>query len=117
MKFTKQITDEDFLAEVGGRLTQLRLENNLTQSQLANQSGVSKRTLERMESGSVATQLSSFIRICRALNILERFNDLIPEQSESPIQQLKLQKKKRRRASSKASSKRTDPTWEWGEGS
>ena len=66
-----EITDEAVLSELGSRLAQVRLERNLTQAQLAEQAGVSKRTVERLESGSVATQLSGFIRVCRVLELLD----------------------------------------------
>jgi transcriptional regulator with XRE-family HTH domain len=99
MNITKQTTDETILSELGARLAQIRLERNLTQAQLAGQAGISKRTMERLESGAVATQLSGFIRVCRALNLVERFDLLIPEAAPSPIAQLKLQGRKRRRAS------------------
>ncbi len=56
MKITKQTTDDAVLAELG-----TRLERNLPQGQLAKQARVSKRTVERLEAGTVATQLSGFI--------------------------------------------------------
>src|ERR1039457_6233038 len=90
MKITKQATDEAILREVGGRLAQVRLDRNLTQAQLAEQAGVSKRTVARLESGSVAMQLSGFIRICRVLDVIERFDLLVPEPVPSPVAQLKM---------------------------
>ena len=87
MKITKQATDDVVLAELGGRLARIRLERNLTQGQLAEQAGVSKRTVERLESGAVATQLSGFIRVCRVLGVLERLDTLVPEPVPSPIAQ------------------------------
>ena len=117
MNITRQTTDEVVLSELGARLAQVRLEWNLTQAQLAGQAGVSKRTVERLESGAVATQLSGFIRVCRALNLIERFELLIPEAAPSPIAQLKLQGRKRRRASTtKAATKAVKPStakWSW----
>ena len=101
MKITKQATDEAILSELGGRLAQVRLERNLTQAQLAAQAGVSKRTVERLESGSVATQLSGFIRVCRVLDVIERFDLLVPEPVPSPVEQLKLRGRKRQRASAR----------------
>ena len=79
MKIDSRSTDEAVLAEFGNRLATLRLERNLTQSQLAREAGVSKPTLQRMESGAVATQLSSFLRVCRALGLLERFEKKVGE--------------------------------------
>ena len=68
MKITKQATDEVILGELGGRLAKIRLDRNLTQAQLAVEAGVAKRTVERLEAGTVGTQLSGFIRVCRAVS-------------------------------------------------
>jgi transcriptional regulator with XRE-family HTH domain len=114
MKITKLATDESILGELGKRLAEIRLAHNFTQGQLAEEAGVSKRTVERLESGSVATQLSSFLRIVRILGILERFDLLIPESLPSPIELLKQQGRKRRRASSREI-KKTAKEWRWGD--
>jgi len=114
MKITKQATDDALLRELGGRLAQVRLDRNLTQAQLAEQAGVSKRTVERLESGSVATQLSGFLRVCRVLDIIERFDLLVPESVPSPVEQLKLRGRKRQRASAKRVAKASSKQWQWG---
>lgn len=98
MQITTQLTDDAVLKALGSRLASARLERNLTQAALAEQAGVAKRTIERLESGAVATQLSGFLRVCRVLGLLERFDTLIPEPALSPIAQLKLQGRKRQRA-------------------
>ncbi len=115
MKLSKQATDAAILAELGSRLAQVRLERNLTQAQLAEQAGASKRTVERLESGSVATQLSGFIRVCRALDLVERFDMLVPEPVPSPVEQLKLRGRKRQRASAKRKAKAGPQKWQWGD--
>ena len=99
MRITSDATDEAILCELGGRLARIRLEKNLTQAQLAESAGVSKRTVERLERGDVAPQMSGFIRVCRALELVERFELLVPEPVVSPMALLKLGGKKRRRAS------------------
>jgi transcriptional regulator with XRE-family HTH domain len=116
MKITHRLSDVKILQEYGQRLTGARLARNLTQTTLAAQAGVSKRTVERLESGEVATQLSGFLRVCRALGLLERFDALIPEPQPSPLAQLKLQGKQRQRASAKKPA-RTSPSqlWTWGD--
>jgi transcriptional regulator with XRE-family HTH domain len=113
MKISKQVTDQTVMSELGGRLAQARLIRNLTQAQLAEQAGVSKRSVERLESGSVATQLSGLIRVCRVLDLLERFDLLVPEPVLSPIEQLKLRGRKRKRASTKRMEKASLKKWEW----
>ena len=115
MKIAKHATDEAILRELGGRLARLRLERNLTQAQLAEQAGVSKRTVERLETGGVATQLSGFIRICRVLDVIERFDMFVPEPVPGPVEHLKLRGRKRQRASAGKPAKTSAKKWQWGD--
>lgn len=103
------------LGELGGRLAKTRLDRNLTQAQLAEQAGVSKSTVERLEAGAVATQLSGFIRVCRVLDLIERFELLLPEPVPSPVAQLKRRGKKRQRASTTRAVPPSPKKWQWGD--
>ena len=85
MKIEYQSSDASLLGEIGARVAAVRLERNLTQAVLAKEAGVSKRTVERLESGQVGTRLAGFLRVCRVLGLLERFEQLIPAPSPSPI--------------------------------
>lgn len=114
MKIGAELADGVVLRELGERLTRIRLERNLTQAALAQQAGVSKRTVERLETGEVATQLSGFLRVCRVLGLLERFDMLVPEPLPSPMEQLKLQGRKRRRASGQKAGVPQPKKWTWG---
>ncbi|WP_295449350.1 helix-turn-helix domain-containing protein [uncultured Thiodictyon sp.] len=115
MNITAQLTDDAILRELGARLTATRLAQNLTQAAVAEQAGVSKRTVERLESGEVATQLSGFLRVCRALGLAERLELLVPAPTPSPMAQLKLQGRRRQRASGKPAAVPQTGTWTWGE--
>ena len=115
MKLDNQATDGVVLSTLGGRLAAIRLERNLTQAQLATQAGVSKRTVERLEAGTVGTQLSGFIRVCRALGVIERFDLLIPEPVPSPVERLKMAGRKRRRASTARTAGPSAKKWQWGD--
>ncbi len=117
MEISDELTDEVVLQEMGGRLAGVRVERNLTQAALAEQAGVSKRTIERLESGQVATQLSGFLRVCRALGLLERFEALLPASSPGPMAQLKQRGRKRQRASGKKVAAAGGKPWTWGESS
>ena len=110
------LTDEQLLEQVGSRLAGLRLARNLTQEQLAENAGLGLRTIQRLESGAAAAQLSGFLRVCRVLGVLDRLDLLLPESAPSPIEQLKMHGKKRQRASSgrKGGSGRKED-WTWGE--
>jgi transcriptional regulator with XRE-family HTH domain len=115
MKIENQAADDAVLAELGRRLARIRLERNLTQAQLAEQAGVAKRTVERLEAGAVATQLSGFIRVCRVLGLLDRFDALVSEPVPSPVAQLKLRGRHRRRASGSKAVKASAKKWQWGD--
>jgi len=115
MKIDNKMTDAVILSELGGRFARLRLEKNITQGELARQAGVGLRTVQRLESGAVATQLSGFLRVCRALELVERLELLIPEPATSPIAQIKRQGKKRQRASGRTDAADVPKKWTWGE--
>jgi putative transcriptional regulator len=117
MDIKTEFSDELILQEIGERLGRTRLERNLTQADLAKAAGISKRTLERLETGAVSTQLTTFIRVCRALGLLQRFDSFITKPLASPLQQLKLQGRKRRRASGTRLEKTSRKKWTWGESS
>lgn len=117
MKIKSELTDESILKELGHRLASVRLARNLTQAALADQAGISKRTLERLESGAVATQLSGLLRVCRILGLMENFDSLLPNAEASPITQLKQIGRERKRATGKKATTSAADKWTWGDGS
>lgn len=113
------ISDEAVLETLGHRISQYRVNRNLTQKQLAEMAGISEPTLQRLEYGEVS-QLTTLIRVLRALKLLGKLDQLIPEPPPSPIQQAKLKGKTRQRASSRKKEKETEKpgeAWSWGEDS
>lgn len=116
MKITALLTDDSILRELGNRLAGARLAANLTQAALAEQAGVSKRTVERLESGEVSTRLSGLLRVCRTLGLMTNVDSLVPETTASPMQQLKRQGRKRQRASRPKTSSESTKPWTWGDG-
>lgn len=99
MKDSRYVSESAELQALGSRLAAQRLALDLTQAQVAEQAGVSKRTVERLEAGAVSTQLSAFLRICRVLGLHDRLELLVPEPAVSPVAQLKLKGRTRKRAS------------------
>lgn len=112
MKITPMLSDNAVLALLGARVNRQRLARNLTQAGLAEAAGVSKRTIERLEAGE-STQLSSFIRILRAIERVEGLDALIPLPPPSPLEQLKLQGRQRQRASATRELAPSAGKWTW----
>ena len=75
MDITNLLSDEAILIEIGQRVARRRLNMQLTQAEVAEQAGVAKRTLERLEAGHSA-QMSSLIRVLRVLGALEELDRL-----------------------------------------
>ena len=84
MKFDITLTDKEVLQEAGKRLSQLRIGHNLTQAELAEHAGVSKRSIERLESGSGGVRLEMFVSVCLALGLVGRSELLLPEYHPVP---------------------------------
>lgn len=112
--FYEDNSDDATLKELGRRIARYRLNRNQTQDALAQESGVSKRTLHRIEHGYSA-QTSTLIRILRVLHLLDNLESLIPETAVSPIQQIKMHGKKRKRASAKPEKLNQNASWSWGD--
>lgn len=104
------------LPELGRRLADARVARNLTQAALAERAGVAKRTVERLESGAVGTQLSAFLRVLAGLGLDDRLDLLVPPTPPSPIAQLKLEGRRPKRATGTRGHARHRPKrWTWGD--
>lgn len=117
MKIESNTVDAAVLKELGRRLTAIRLGQNLSQRQLADRAGLGLRTIQRLELGAAATQLSGFVRVCRALGLMDRLDQLMAGPPPSPLDQLKLNERRRRRASGSRKTASADGKWTWGESS
>jgi transcriptional regulator with XRE-family HTH domain len=115
LKF-QTLGDDAVLEELGRRLVRRRLALQITQAALAEQAGVSKRTVERIEAGAAAQTLS-LIRILRVLDLLQGLDQLIPETGPRPMDLLKLKGKERKRASSSRTGDQSGEAWSWGDDS
>ncbi|WP_226701884.1 helix-turn-helix transcriptional regulator [Microbulbifer elongatus] len=88
--------------ELGQRLKQARLNRDLTQLEVAERAGVSRKTVLNAEKGK--TQLEALVAILQALDLTAQLDHFLPPQPPSPLQLAKLQGKQRQRASGQRSS-------------
>jgi len=95
----QSMADPAIVREIGGNLKQMRLNQNLSQTQLANFSGLSRITISRMEGGRAATILT-IVQVLRALGKLDILNAFHEDARVSPLQLLRMKKNQRQRASS-----------------
>lgn len=113
MIFSNNLADKTVLIEIGKRLERYRLDRQLTQAVLAEQAGVSKRTVERVEAGA-SVQLATIIRILRVLGLLEGLETLIPETGIRPMDLLQLRGEERQRASkTRRNPDQPHKEWSW----
>jgi len=100
------------LRELGERLARQRIDAGLSQAALAEQAGVAKRTVERMEAGH-GSELATLIRVLRILRLVDGLDTLVPELPPSPVAQLKRRDKPRRRVARRSST--SAKPWNWRE--
>ncbi len=82
---------------LGDRLKLARLNADLTQKEVADRAGLSRKVVLNAEKGKA--QLEAFVAIMMALNLEEQLDLFLPPPMLSPIQLAKLQGKQRQRAS------------------
>jgi transcriptional regulator with XRE-family HTH domain len=85
------------------QLANIRLSRNITQRQLAEEAGISLRTVRRLENGEGAS-LDSFLRVLIALRLPHVLEHVLPDPSIRPMERLEGRKKLRQRARPKTSS-------------
>ncbi len=102
-----QLSDPEILAEIGRRLRRYRLQQNLTQADLAREAGVGTRTVRNLEGGG-DTQLVTLLRVLRALGRLDALDAFLPRPGVSPMDLLRSGGQERQRASPSRQGKTDD---------
>lgn len=98
-------------AELGERLKQARLNQNITQSQLAEHVGITRKAVLNAEKGQVS--LAVFVAIMDGLNLTDDLDLFLPVQLISPLQLAKMQGKRRVRASSSTVNETDEEPMAW----
>ncbi len=72
------MTDEDYLIKLGKKIKEIRLSNNISQVELANNCDFEKSNMNRIEAGRANTTIVTLRKIATALNVkvIDLINDL-----------------------------------------
>jgi len=120
VRIISELTDMAVLHEIGDRLGRRRIDAGLTQAQLAEEAGISKRTVERIEAGH-STDFVMLLRVLRVLKLLEALDQLIPDLPQSPLTLLKGRGRTRKRVGHSrrppdgTATPNPAPSWKWRE--
>jgi len=96
MKIISELTDAAVLHEIGDRLERRRIDAGLTQARLAEEAGISKRTVERIEAGH-STDFVMLLRALRVLKLFEALDQMVADLPQSPLLLLKTRGRARKR--------------------
>lgn len=92
----KQYSNTQILQLLGLRFKDFRLIVNLSQKELAKASGVSISTVHKFETGTITNMtVTNLMALLRPIGLLDRINDLIPEQPLNPYLVMRGHKQQR----------------------
>lgn len=95
------LTDTNAVARLGQEIKRMRLERNLSQSDIATHTGLDRSTVQRLEGGRAATLLT-VVQVLRALDHLDLLDPWVQERKATPMMLLEqeeaYQRQKRKRA-------------------
>ena len=82
---------------LGSRFKEYRMRCNLTQKEVAEQSGIGLTTIHKFENGTAnSLSLSTFILLLRVVGQVNALDDVLPELPESPYLVSREEKKAQR---------------------
>ncbi len=74
---------QEYIKELGRRIKNYRVMREMSQQELADKTGISKRSISRLEQGD-SVQLNSFFMILIALDLGDNIELLVPDQTKRP---------------------------------
>jgi transcriptional regulator with XRE-family HTH domain len=93
------MSNEALAREVGRRIDKIRLEQNLSQQEVAESVGITAKTYRMLVQGG--GKFETMVAVLRVLGQLELVETFIPETTFSPLELVKLKGQERQRASRK----------------
>lgn len=98
MNFQKNY--QEYIKELGQKIKTYRIMNEMSQQDLENKSGVSKRSISRLEQGE-SVQLDNLFKIIIALGLGDNIELLVPDQTKRPSYYLEKTESKPKRVRKK----------------
>jgi len=96
----ERINKTEILTDLGIKLKKIRLNENLTQKEVSEKTGIDRATISQIENGK-NTSVVYLLKLLNQYNKLEDFLNVLYLPEISPIELYKLDKKKKKYASSK----------------
>lgn len=110
MKINSDMMAAGAMKELSIRLKDYRIAQSITRAELADKSFISEGTIKRFENGGDIS-LQNFIKIVRALGLINNIDLIIPDQTERPSYHFyHMEHRKRARKVEKRPN-----NWKWGD--
>lgn len=106
MNFQKSY--QEYIKELGQKVKTYRIMNEMSQQDLEDKSGVSKRSISRLEQGE-SVQVDNLFKIIIALGLGDNIELLVPDQTKRPSYYLEQAASKPKRVRKKT--ERNDFKW------
>lgn len=101
---------QEYIKELGQKIKIYRIMNEMSQQDLEDKSGVSKRSISRLEQGE-SVQLDNLFKIIIALGIGDNIELLVPDQTRRPSYYLEKAQNRPKRVKKKTEKKE----FKWGD--
>jgi len=98
MEFQKDY--QEYIKELGKKIKTYRIMNEMSQQDLEDKSGVSKRSISRLEQGE-SVQVDNLFKIIIALGLGDNIELLVPDQTKRPSYYLEKTESKPKRVRKK----------------
>lgn len=97
MKDLYEFSTPELVRMLGIRFKEYRMRCNLTQKEVADQSGIGLTTIHKFENGTAGNlSLSTFLLLLKVIGQINSLDDLLPELPESPYLMRREEKKAQR---------------------
>ena len=106
----KQKNCQEYINELGRRIKQYRIMREMSQQELADKTGISKRSISRLEQGE-SVQLNNLFLILITLDLGDNIELLVPDQAKRPSFYLEKTEKITKRVKKKTEKK----AFKWGD--